>query len=122
MELNQTVYEKLKQVAKSQETISYLKLSVDCNLGLDLSVIKDRNILSATLENISTNEFRDSRPLLSAVVVYQNANPKGVVRERSPGPGFFEMARKLAVWKDGESKNAFYFRTLRECFEYWKNK
>ncbi|QPC83631.1 hypothetical protein G4Y79_04405 [Phototrophicus methaneseepsis] len=48
--------------------------------------ISQRNYVHDILGNISRDEAKDGRPLISVIVVRQVDN--------KPGPGFFELARK----------------------------
>ena len=63
------------------------------------------------LGEISEDEFRAGRPLLSAVAV-------GV--SGKPGPGFFVLARELGKLRDGESEDAFWESERERVYAAWK--
>lgn len=48
-------------------------------LGLDLGEPADRLVLSKTLGEISAYEYRNERPLVSAIAIYKQKNDHGVV-------------------------------------------
>ncbi|MFN3344234.1 MAG: hypothetical protein ACK412_01100 [Chloroherpetonaceae bacterium] len=66
----------------------------------------DRQRIGAILDEISTNEHNEGRPLLSAVVVKQASG--------EPGEGFYKLAESLkgypSFWKD----------ELKKVHDYWK--
>ncbi len=65
----------------------------------------DRDALSRQLDNISTEEHAAGRPLLSAVVVHQDAGVLTV-----PGGGFFTLSRRLGLLRGRAGANdLFYF-------------
>ncbi len=56
---NKEVYEKLKQKVKAREFITYEDLNIECNLGLNFDLNRDRKILGDILGTISTYEVRE---------------------------------------------------------------
>lgn len=73
--------------------------------------------LSRALDEISTFECENGRPLLSVVVVRQPNNETGM----RPGGGFFKMARRNRVQKPDEDDDTFFSAELRRCYDYWKS-
>ena len=71
--------------------------------------------LSESLDEISTFEHENGRPLLSVAVV-RKPGEEGSMR---PGGGFFKMARRNGVQKPDEDDDAFFSAELRRCHEYW---
>jgi hypothetical protein len=71
--------------------------------------------LSEALDEISTFEHENGRPLLSVVVV-RKPDEENSMR---PGGGFFKMARRNGVQKPDEDDDAFFSAELRRCHEYW---
>jgi hypothetical protein len=66
--------------------------------------------IGSILGELSEDEHRAGRPLISAVVV---ASETAV-----PGGGFFELARRLGLLK-AEEKDSFYIQELRRVYDYW---
>ena len=63
------------------------------------------------LGEISEDEVRAGRPMLSAVAV--NVNGKA-------GPGFFGLARDLGRLSAGDDEEAFWRRELEAAYETWR--
>jgi hypothetical protein len=68
--------------------------------------------LAEALDEISTYEHEQGRPLLSALVVHQD--------DLQPGGGFFKMAQRVGKQSPGEDDDAFYFSELRNVRDYWQ--
>ena len=79
-------------------------------VGLDMSSPYDRRRIGSILGELSEDEHRAGRPLISAVVV---ASGTAV-----PGGGFFELARRLGLLR-AEDKDSFYIQELRRVHDYW---
>ncbi|MFN3562152.1 MAG: hypothetical protein ACK4XY_01310 [Chloroherpetonaceae bacterium] len=104
--MNTKVRNYLIEIAKQKKTITYSELSKACQLGLKMDSEADRQRIGAILDEISTNEHNEGRPLLSAVVVKQASG--------EPGEGFYKLAESLkgypSFWKD----------ELKKVHDYWK--
>lgn len=114
--INKRVYEKLKEVAKRGTTITYTDLNDECNLDLDYDNIKYRNEIAQILGDISKEEHKNNRPLLSVVVVLKGSHPP------TPAFGFFNLVEELGLRKKDESREIFFAKELRKVFDYWKGK
>lgn len=68
-------------------------------------------VVGRIFTEICEDEVRARRPMLSAV---------GVSVEGRPGPGFFELARKLGRVRDGEDDETFWRRELADVHRTWK--
>ena len=77
----QTIYEELKEVARSRQTLFYEDLSKLIDLPP-----RSRKLYEI-LDSINLNEYQEGRPLLSALAVRRGF--------RIPGAGFFIQAKKL---------------------------
>ena len=77
----QTIYEELKEVARSRQTLFYEDLSKLIDLPP-----RSRKFYEI-LDSINLNEYQEGRPLLSALAVRRGF--------RIPGAGFFIQAKKL---------------------------
>jgi len=106
--MTRDIYERLKQVARAGQTITYGEIAPMADL--DMSRAADRNEIAAILDTISTREHREGRPLLSAVVVRSDT--------RYPGKGFFTLAQKLGIY-DRSDDLAFFVRELGRVRERW---
>lgn len=114
--MNNAVYEKLREIARKNKTITYSELVLSCGLGLDMAQIKDRNDLSTMLREVNAWEVENKRPMLGAVAVLKRAKPL------SPGDGFYVCAEELGVRREDEKDDQLFFaRMLGECFNYWKS-
>lgn len=63
------------------------------------------------LGEISEDEVKSGRPMLSAVAV-------GVSGQ--PGPGFFKLAQQLGVMKSNEDDRSFWERQCEAVYQAWK--
>ncbi len=108
--MNEELYNRLVEVAKTKGTITYSEVAQ--MVGLDISSPDDRREISRLLCEISKYENKSNRPLLSAVVVRQ-ANGM-------PGWGFFNLAIELNLYAGND--NATYFENeLKKVHDYWSN-
>lgn len=107
--MRQRIYGELQRVARAQETTNYGHVAQLA--GLDLDDPPQRDLLAKLLGDISTQEHRLDRPMLSAVVVSSEEN--------MPGKGFFTLARELGLHR-GRDDLAFFVRELRRVHSAWK--
>ena len=63
------------------------------------------------LGEISEDEVRAGRPMLSAVAV--NVNGK-------VGPGFFDLAKELGRMSPGQDESAFWKQELEAVYDAWR--
>ena len=110
--MDNTIYTRLKEVARDQEIISYTEAGE--LVGLDMRSPVDRNELSRLLDEINQFEAEYNRPMLSSLVVYAN-DPQ------TPGPGFFVCARGLARLSSNDSIDelGFWASEVKTVHEYW---
>ena len=106
--LHQAIYEKLLSVAKTKDITTYGQIAPLA--GLDMESPADRDEIGRLLGEISTFEHQHNRPMLSAVVVHKD--------DKTPGHGFFELARSLGLYVGGDD-DAFFVRELRRAHDYW---
>lgn len=114
--MNKDVYNKLIELAKLKQTISYQELCKQCNLGFEMSNRSDVQKLSNILDDISSSENQSGNPLLSAIVFRKERN--------YPGDGFFIMAKRENRFKGNSDidKLEFFSIEVRKVFEYWDKK
>ena len=81
-------------------------------LGISRDRLDHSHKMNHALEEISTYEHDNRRPMLTAVVVRKN--------ELTPGKGFFDLASRIGKLRPGQDRDEFYFRELANVRKYWK--
>jgi len=110
--MHEAIYERLKEVAREGDIIFYEGAGEIA--GLDMDNPDHRwKVLPEYLDEISTYEHQQRRPLLSAVVVRKDTI--------CPGTGFFKMARAHGVCCPQENELDFFALELKRVHEYWKD-
>jgi hypothetical protein len=105
--MDQVLRDVLVAIARHHETTTYGRIATLRDLA-----IRDGELFRR-LDEISTDEHNDGRPLLSVVVVREDTE--------MPGKGFFRLARSLGV-QGADLDNAAFFGQERErCWNYWAN-
>ncbi len=104
------LYEKLREVARQQETTHYEDIAP--MLGLQMVDPADRVRIGQILGEISKQEHAAGRPMLSAVVTRKG--------DERPGPGFFELAQELGLVGAMDSET-FFIHELKRVHRYWAN-
>lgn len=102
------IYEELLNVAKGRRVTYYSDIAPLA--GLDMNSEVDRIRIAQILGEISKEERRAGRPLLSAVVVLKDQNV--------PGRGFFDLASSLGLY-DGRDDVSYWTQELRSVHQYW---
>lgn len=113
MAIHQQIYERLKEVAKNGDLITYGEIAPLANLNMENP--DDRNKIAHILGDISKYENEQGRPLLSSIVVLAGIG--------YPGEGFFNLARELGLHhgrKDLEDLD-FFAREAKKVHAYWTN-
>jgi len=108
--MRQIIYDKLKEVARAQDSIYYQQVG---NLvGLDMHDPGDRVVIAQLLDDINREEVTEyQRPMLSAVVVRKE--------DFIPGQGFFKCAQKLGRYTVGLELD-FYCEELQRVYDAWQ--
>ena len=111
--MNKDVYNKLVELSKKKDIITYRELCEQCNLRLDMSKSSDVNKIASILDEISSFENSQNRPLLSAVVI-------GKVT-KYPGKGFFTMAKREGRYTGNNDidKLEFFSMEVKKVFKHW---
>jgi hypothetical protein len=92
--VNGVVRLKLIRLAQKGKTIYYQELSDICGLGLSMKENEDdRAEIGRILDEISTFEFSNKRPILSSIVISQATGLQG--------EGFFKLCDRLGcgAWR-----------------------
>ncbi|WP_017731570.1 hypothetical protein [Nafulsella turpanensis] len=111
--MNDRIRKKLIQIVRLEDSpISYPSLIQQMNLGLNLDIPHEKNMLGEILNEISTEEHEEGRPLLSSLV---KIKPKG------QGDNFFKLCEKLGYgeWKDLKRSDSFLDEQIGRCREFW---
>ena len=107
------IKEFLIKCAITKKIVTYQNLSTVANLGLDMSLSKDRNTIGELLCNISRQEHKDGRPILSALVSTAN--------KKSQGDGFYKLCEELGYgeWQQLKQNEKFSKGRIDECYEFY---
>lgn len=111
------IREKLIKVARSRHPlISYEELNSKLELGLNFSLPPDRDLIGRWLGDISEDEVRVGRHMLSALVGHKKDDGVG-----DPGKGFYNLAHELGLYVGGnEIDNLdFWAKEVKWLHEYW---
>lgn len=109
------IYEKLIDVARSNKLISYDDLNKQLNLGLNFVMPPDRDLIGHWLGEISENEVKAGRHMLSALVGHKVGESVS-----DPGKGFYEYAKELGVYVGGDDLG-FWAKEVKWLHEYWSS-
>ena len=108
--MRQIICDKLKEVARAQDSIYYQQ--VGDLVGLHMDDPGDRVVIAQLLDDINREEVAEhDRPMLSAVVVRKE--------DDIPGPGFFKCAQKLGRYTVGPELD-FYCEELQRVYDAWR--
>lgn len=113
--MNTRVRNKLIQLARTDGSpISYRRLVNTAELGLNLDIKHEKQLLGTILDEISVEEHEQGRPLLSAMV--QN-------KKTGQGDRFYKLAEHLGYgdWKELKNDKNFKREHINRCREFWKN-
>ena len=102
-----TVREKLVEVAKHKETISYSDVARIADLH------RHSIALFRLLDDINKHEHAAGRPLLTAVVISKENS--------MPGPGFFKLATRLGHHRDGDDDRLYWMWERDRVYAEWAN-
>ena len=114
-EVRDDIREKLIQIARSQDLVSYDGLNKQLDLGLDFTSPPDRNLIGDWLGEISEYKVRAGRHMLSAIVVHREGEGFG-----DPGKGFYEYARELGAYQGGDDLG-FWAKEVKWLHDYWRS-
>ena len=99
----------LVRAAQYRGVTTYQDLAVI--MGLPLKGSHMGAEIGHVLGEISEDEAKADRPMLSAVVVGVNG---------TPGPGFYTMAKDLGRLSEGQDELAFWERERDAVYEAWR--
>ena len=97
----------LTGIARARNVIPYSDLAARINA---ISFLADDQRFFFLLREISSEEYRAGRGMLTAVVVHRRGDFK-------PGPGFFELARGLGL--DATDTDRLWVEQITKAHDYW---
>jgi hypothetical protein len=114
--MEREIREKLIELARLRTTWSYSQLNDQLQLGLNFSNPLDRDLIGEWLGEISTHEYNQGRPLISALITHQNGM-------REQGDGFYKLCSRIFGdnWERLKADKHWENGVIAECFEYWQN-
>lgn len=100
---------------RTSQTIHYQELCNACGLKLDMSNPDHRNQIAVILRDISREENRHKRPLLSALVLR--------AEDQLEGDGFYKLADELGFgdWRRLKREGIFEVQQINECIAFWSD-
>ena len=112
--MNYRIRNKLVQLARTGEgPISYRRLINQVDLGLNMEIKHEKQLLGEILDEISEDEHDEGRPLLSALI--QD-------KKNGQGDRFFKLCESLGMgdWRELKKDEAFREREIQKCREFWQ--
>jgi len=100
----------LQQRARERGMITYSDLSRQLR---SIVIPYDDPAMAAMLDEISTEEFKSGRGMLSVIVVHKYG-------DMEPGAGFFKLAESLG--RRVGDKTTFWVTELHAVHGYWSNR
>src|SRR5262245_26993932 len=98
----------LVETARQGRTIAYSDLVTRVRT---IRLSPQEPALAAMLGEISADENRAGRGMLSVLVVHKGGDMR-------PGPGFFDLARRMG--RDVKDLDALWVEEFRRVVEYWQ--
>lgn len=114
--MNSRVRNKLIQFARTDSNpVTFQRLITEAELGLNVDISHEKAMLVEILTEISTQEHKQGRPLLSAMV--QAKSNKG------QGDAFYKLCEELGYgdWKELKKDKDFIEQHRTACREFWSN-
>lgn len=96
--------------------MTFQNLIYEAELGLNLENSYERSMLAEVIDEISENEYKNGRPLLSSLV-----HVKG---QKNQGDSFYRLCERLGLgnWKELKRDASFIEQQREACRDFWKNK
>lgn len=95
--------------------ISYQALSDEFQMNLDMKKKKDRTFIAKVLSDISIFEHKNSRPLLSSLVLLKGRSGKQMDE-------FYKLCEELGMgdWEALKADAEFESTHRQSCHQFWK--
>ncbi|MCK4546936.1 MAG: hypothetical protein KAW17_05775 [Candidatus Eisenbacteria sp.] len=107
--MDEELRQRLIEAARSRGVLHYKDAARV--LHIDWERLDHCQRLFQELDDISTFEHEQGRPLLSVVVVREE--------DHRPGKGFFKMARRCGKQTPQEDDDTFFAAELKRTHDYW---
>jgi len=109
--VNQLLYNKLKEVARSRSIITYAEIAP--LVGVDIRTSLGRREIGRLIAEVCAYEVEHGRPMLGSVVVRKDTS--------MPGDGYFKGACRLGQFDPvgKKDKRAFWAEELERVYVYW---
>lgn len=107
------IKEVLIKVAKRKSIINYTDLVKQSGVRLDMSNPHDRGVLGNILGDISWNEVKEGRPMLSSVAIHAG--------DFKQGGGFFDLAEELYSISipSADAELKFGMEEMNKTHKFW---
>lgn len=107
------IKEVLIKVAKRKSMINYTDLVKQSGVRLDMSNPHDRGVLGNILGDISWNEVKEGRPMLSSVAIHAG--------DFKQGGGFFDLAEELYSISipSADAELKFGMEEMNKTHKFW---
>lgn len=112
--MNTRVRNQLIKIARTEGgVVSYRRLINQTDLGLNLDIKHEKQLLGEILDEISEDEHEAGRPLLSALVMD---------KRNGQGDRFYKLCEKLGMgeWKELKKDEEFIGKMIEECCDFWR--
>jgi hypothetical protein len=106
--MNDAVYDKLVEVARSRSLIGYKELSG--LVGLEMGRKSDLDEFVRILDEIAEHEIAAGRPVIVVVVIRDDT--------KMPGRGFFKFSKARGIQGDADDM-AFFATELNKVYAEW---
>lgn len=115
-EEHERIREVLIKVAKRKSIINYTDLLKQSKVNLDMSIPFDRGQLGHLLGEISWNEVKQGRPMLSSVALHAG--------DFKQGQGFFDLAEELysITFNNEDEQVKFGMEEMNKTHKFWSSK
>lgn len=102
----------IKNARTDGSAMSYRRLINQTDLGLNLEIKHEKQLLGEILDEISEDEHEAGRPLLSALVMD---------KRNGQGDRFYKLCEKLGYgeWKELKKDEDFVAARIKECCDFW---
>jgi hypothetical protein len=111
--MNQTLYDKLVDLAKTDDLAAYSNVAP--LIGLDMANDADRDEIAIKLGEIARFEHAHGRPMLTSLIVHYG-------NDNNPGEGYFAIAKELGLYsgsRDSIKRLTFWANQVRLVYNHW---
>jgi len=113
--MNTDVRNLLIEIARKRQIIYYQELCDNCQLPLNMhDNPQDRLEKGRIIGEVSVHEFKQKRPLLSALVI---------ARSGEEGDGFYKLCEDLGItsdWRKLKRDGIFAAQEIGRCHDFWR--